>query len=401
MTDGELLMDKYATPQISDRVYALGATDWKRRVFDALAPTPIGTTYNGYLVKGDNKTALIDTIHPDFRDEYFGKIEQLLGSTPVDYVIMNHAEPDHAGAIPDVLDKFAATLITTKKGAELAGLYYNVPQDRIRIVKEGDSVDLGGKTLTFHPSPFIHWPETMLTYLPENKLLFSCDFFAAHNTSGLFDDEADDVILWAKKYYGEIMMPLAKMGRMAMDKIRKLDVEMIAPSHGPVYRHPETILAEYTRWTNQMTKPKALIVYVSMYKHTERMVEVFVEILRNKGIEIRVFDMVGTEPGELAEHLVDTRALVLASPTVLGAMHPLIQYAGIMIKTFKPPLKYGMFINSYGWGKSASAHGAEFFDSAKIENVGIIEVNAAPGEEDNQNLREAAAVLADKILADT
>jgi flavorubredoxin len=393
-------MKKYATPEITDKVYAIGSVDWKRRIFDAIAPTPIGTTYNAYLVKGDDKTALIDTVHTDFQPEYSGKIDQLLGSTAVDYLIMNHAEPDHAGSIPFILDKYPATLITTKKGAELAGAYYRVPEDRIQVIKDGDTIDLGGKTLSFYPAPFIHWPETMLTYLPENKLLFSCDFFSAHNTSGLFDDDADDVLHWAKKYYGEIMMPLAKMGRMAMGKIQKLDVEMIAPSHGPIYRHPEAILEAYTRWTNQETKPKAIIVYVSMYKNTERMVYTFVEVLRNKGIDVMVFDMDGTDAGELAEHLVDARALVLASPTVLGSMHPLIQYAGIMIKTFKPPVKYGMFINSYGWGKSATNHGIEFFESAKIENIGVVEVNGAPGNEDNMNLQDAAATLADKILAD-
>ncbi len=393
-------MQKYATPEISEGVFAIGSIDWKRRIFDALAPTPIGTTYNAYLVKGGSKTALIDTVHSDFQREYVGKIEQLLGSAPVDYVVMNHAEPDHAGSIAFILDKYPATLLTTKKGAELAGLFYNIPENRIRVVKDGDTVDLGGKTLTFYPAPFIHWPETMVTHLPENKILFPCDFFSAHNTSGLYDDEADDVMYWAKKYYGEIMMPLAKMGRNALAKIKTLDFDMIAPSHGPIYRHPETIMDAYAKWTNQETKAKALVVYVSMYRHTEQMVYTFVETLKNKGVDVRVFDMVATEAGELAEHLVDSRAVVIASPTVLGSIHPMLQYAGIMIKTLKPPVKYGLFINSYGWGKSASAQGVEFFESAKIENVGVVEVNAAPSEEDNANLRDAAATLADKILAD-
>jgi flavorubredoxin len=393
-------MNIYAIPEISDGIYAVGVIDWKRRVFDALAYTPLGTTYNCYLVKGKTKTALIDTVHRGFEPEWSGKIDQILGSHAIDYVVMNHAEPDHAGSIPYILSKTGALLMTTKKGAELAGIYYGVPSDRIREVGDGSAVDLGGKTLKFISAPFVHWPETMFTYIPEDKLLFPCDFFGSHNPTGFFDDEADNVILWAKRYYGEIMMPLAKMGRAALQKIKGLDIAFIAPSHGPIYRHPGIILDAYAKWTAGETAPKALIVYVSMYGHTERMAHIVTEELKRRDVAVRLFDLAVTDVGELPEHLVDSRAIVIASPTVLGGMHPLIQYAGIMIKTLRPPTKYGLFINSYGWGKSATAQGVEFLDSVKIENIGVVEVNAGVGDQDNDNLLKAAAMLADKILAD-
>ena len=390
-------MNKYAIPEISDGIYAIGAIDWKRRIFDALAHTPLGTTYNSYLVRGKSGNALIDTIHPGFEQEWSAKIDQILGSHAIDYVIMNHAEPDHAGSIPYVLSRTKAVLVTTKKGAELAGLFYRVPPDRIKEIGDGSTVDLGGKTLKFISTPFVHWPETMFTYIPENRLLFPCDFFGSHNPTGFFDDEADDIILWAKRYYGEIMMPLAKMGRAAMQKIKDLDIAFIAPSHGPVYRRPEVILDAYAKWTSGETAAKALVVYVSMYGHTERMAHIVSEELKRRNVAVRLFDMAVTDVGELPEHLVDSRALVIASPTVLGSMHPLIQFAGIMIKTLKPPTKYGLFVNSYGWGKSATAQGIEFFESAKIENVAVVEVNAGVSNQDNDNLVSAAAALADRI----
>ena len=392
-------MSLYSIPKVTDGVFAIGSKDSKRRIFDCIAPTPQGTTYNSYLVKGATKTALIDTIHPGFEHDLSGKIKQILGSHAIDFVVMNHAEPDHAGAIMHILNQCDAVLLTTKKGAELAQVYYDVPEERIREVGDGETIDLGGKSLKFIHAPFIHWPETMMTWLPEDGILFSCDFFGAHNTSADFDNEADDVIHWARKYYAEIMMPLAKMGRMAMDKIKNLDIKFIAPSHGPIYRDPKSIMAEYTKWTNQDTKAKALVLYTSMYHTTEKMAMHLTETLKTNGIIVSAFDMVNTDPGELATHLVDTRAVVIATPTLLGAIHPVMQYAMIILKTLRPPVKYGLFVNNYGWGKSATRQGIEFFDQMKIENIGVVEVNGKPTNEDYANLSEAAKALGDRIKA--
>lgn len=391
-------MSVYAIPEITPGVYAVGSKDWKRRIFDCIAATPQGTTYNTYLVKGSDKTALIDTIHKDFTDDLSGKINQLLGGHAIDFVVMNHAEPDHAGSIMDILNKYDAKLLTTRKGAELAQVYYEVPDDRIRIVADGETVDLGGKTLTFIHAPFIHWPETMMTWLAEDGILFSCDFFSAHNTIGDFDDESEDVLHWARKYYAEIMMPLAKMGRMAMSKIKELDIKIIAPSHGPVYRNPETILARYADWTNEKTLDKAIILYTSMYSFTEKVALSIAERLKNKGILVGAYDMVNTDSAELINQLLDTRAIVIASPTLLGNIHPVLQYGMILIKTLKPPVKYGLFINNYGWGKSATRHGVEFFEQAKIDSVGVVEVNGKPRDEDIANINEATDILAKNIL---
>jgi flavorubredoxin len=390
-------MNRYATPQIAEGVYAIGSRDWSRRIFDAIAPTPLGTTYNSYLIKGEDKNALIDTNHKGFEEEFSGKIDQILGSHDIDYIVMNHAEPDHAGLIPHILAKSDAVLLASEKGVKLAQLYYKVPDDRLKVVADDETINLGGKTLRFIMAPHLHWPETMFTYLPEHRILFSCDFFSAHNTTGWFDDEAEDVLMWAKKYYGEIMMPLSKMGQKGMDKIKDIDIAVIAPSHGPVYHHPQAILDAYRRWTNEETRDKALVVYVSMYHTVEGMVRSFVDGLMAAGIEVRVIDLGKTDPRELAGDLVDTRALVLGTPTLLGNIHPLSMYALNIIKTLRPPLKYGVIINSYGWGKGAVKKALGFLEEARIEPVGTIEVNGSPTASDQADILDMAARLANMI----
>ncbi|MFQ6087832.1 MAG: MBL fold metallo-hydrolase, partial [Candidatus Methanofastidiosia archaeon] len=210
-------MKRYSVPEISEGVFLVGVKDWNRRIFDALIPLPQGTTYNAYLVKGKEKTALIDTVNPRFERELQEKISQLIDLKSLDYIVMNHAEPDHASAIPYMMQVSKETsLITTKKGAKMSQLYYRVKEERIKTVRDGDIIELGGKTLKFIEAPWLHWPETMFTYLVENKVLFPCDFFGAHTAFGLYDEDVEEVITLAKRYFGEIMMPFRNMGKRAL-----------------------------------------------------------------------------------------------------------------------------------------------------------------------------------------
>ena len=241
-------MKRYNVPEITEGVFSVGVKDWNLRLFDALIPTPQGTTYNSYFIKGKNKNALIDTVCPGFEEQFVEKINQVDDVKDIDYLVMNHAEPDHAGSIPTIMNASRkAILVTTEKGAKLSQTFYKIPLERIKIVKHGETIDLGGKTLKFIEAPWLHWPETMFTYLIENKILFPCDFFGAHTVEGIFDDEVDDLISFAKRYYGEIMMPFNRMGKTALDKIKELKIDMIAPSHGPIYKTPERILEQYRK----------------------------------------------------------------------------------------------------------------------------------------------------------
>ena len=391
-------MRTYNTPEIAKDVFWVGVKDWNRRIFDSLIPLPQGTTYNSYLVKGKDKVALIDTVNPGFESELDGKVSQHGGLASLDYLIMNHAEPDHAGSIPYVMERAAkAVLVTSEKGAKMAQIYYRIPESRIKKVKEGDRIELGGKTLEFIDAPWLHWPETMFTYLIEDKVLFPCDFYGTHTAYGTYDDEVPEAVEFAKRYFGEIMMPFRNMGAKGVEKTKKKDVKLIAPSHGPVWKNPQRILEPYTRWTAGQTEKKAVIAYVSMWNSTDAMVKAMSETLLSEGIEVALFNLVGVDLGDLGRELVDARAIVLGAPTVLGGMHPLGVYAAYLVKALRSPLKLGVVISSYGWGGGALKQAGEILGPTGIEVVGVIDINGPPTDADFAKVAEVGKALAAKM----
>ncbi len=392
-------MQKYNTPILSENVYYVGVKDPNKRMFDSLIPLPQGTTYNSYLIKGKNKTAIIDTVSPGFEQEHHSRINQIQELETIDYLVMNHAEPDHASAIPYILEKNTkAKLVLTKRGAEAAKIYYKVDEKRMHIVTDGDTIDLGGKTLRFIEAPMLHWPETMFTYLEEDKILFPCDFFGLHTAYGFYDDQVPELIPYAQRYFGEIMMPYRSMGKRALDKISDLEIDQIAPSHGPIHRNPERILEAYRKWTIGETREKVLVVYASMWKSTEKMVLQLVEVLEAEGVEVAVYDLAYADIGDIARDLVDSRGIVLGTPTVLGSMHPLAVYAAHLVKVLKPPVKYGVVLTSYGWGKGALTHASEMLGPTGLEVVGALEVNGVPESGDYKAIRDIAKSLAEKVI---
>ncbi len=388
----------YYTPEISDGIFWIGSKDWNRRMFDALIPLPDGTSYNAYLVRGSRGTALIDSVNPGFENELLDKLRSLTDIRALDFVIMNHAEPDHANAIKAVMDiSMDSKLVTTQKGAKMAQVFYKIPEQRLVIVKDGDTLELGGRTLRFIEAPWLHWPETMFTYVEENSVLFTCDYFGAHTAAGFYDDEVEDLLSAAKRYFGEIMMPFKAKGAQALEKIKGLDIDIIAPSHGPIYRDPERILDMYRLWTAGKTREKAIIVYVSMWSATEKMIRSISESLMSEGIEISYFNLLNSDIGDIARELVDSRAIVLGTPTVLGGMHPLAVYAAYLVKVLKPPLLYGVALSSYGWGGGAVGQLSEMLKPTKIEVVGAIEINGPASDEDLRKVAMLGKELAAKI----
>jgi len=385
--------------KISEGVYWVGAKDWNRRLFDALIPLPRGTTYNAYIVIGTDKKALIDTVNPGFEKELEEKIRNVIDPNEIDYVIMNHAEPDHAGTIPYIMSKNKkAKLVTSNKGAKMAQTFYKVPEERIIAVRDQETISLGDKTLRFIEAPMLHWPETMFTYLQENKILFPCDFFGSHIASGgLYDDEVEDLLVYAQRYFGEIMMPFRTMGQKALEKIKDLEIEMIAPSHGPIHRNPERILEAYKKWVDGETRQKAIIVYVTMWGSTEKMIQSIAETLAAEGIEVALYNLTVSDIGDVAKDLVDSRAIVLGAPTVLGGMHPLGVYATYLVKALRPPTKFGVVLSSYGWGGGTVKHVQETLGPSKIEVVGAMEINGPPTENHVKQIVELGKTLAKKI----
>ncbi|AKB55257.1 MULTISPECIES: FprA family A-type flavoprotein [Methanosarcina] len=391
-------MEIYSVPEIAKDVFWVGAKDWSRRMFDALVPLPQGTSYNAYLVKGEEKTALIDTVNPGFEEEFEEKINLVSSLEKLDYLIMNHAEPDHASAIRFIMDRTPdSVLVTTERGVKMASLYHDLPDDRVKVVADGNTIDLGGKNLHFIEAPWLHWPETMFTYLPEGRVLFPCDFFGAHTAQGVYDEDLEELIPLAKSYYGEIMMPFGKMGAKALEKIKDLDIAIIAPSHGPIYKNPQRILEPYAKWTTGKTENKALIVYVSMWGSTKIMVRTIAETLLKEGIDVRIYDLEVANTGDIARELVDSRAVILGTPTVLAGMHPLALYGTYLVKALKPPAKYGVILGSFGWGGGALKQAGEILVPSKMEIVGTLQVKGKPREEDLNKVEEIGLELARKM----
>lgn len=384
--------------ELAKGVYWVGIRDWNRRLFDALIPLPRGTSYNSYLVIGSSKKALIDTANPGFEKELEEKIRRIVDPAEIDYIIMNHAEPDHAGSIPCFMSiNEKAKLVTSVQGAKMAKVFYNVPEERLLQVRDHEAISLGDKTLRFIEAPMLHWPETMFTYLQEDKILFPCDFFGLHSAGGMYEDEIDDLLVHAQRYFGEIMMPFRIMGQKALEKVRNLEMSMIAPSHGPVHRNPEHILNAYKKWVNGETKRKAVIVFTTMWHSTEKMIKPVVETLASEGIETVVYDLTVSDLGEIAKDLVDSKAIVIGAPTVLGGLHPLAVYASYLTKALRPPLKFGLILSSYGWSGGAVKHVQEILGSAKLEIVGTMEINGPPSKDDIGKIAELSRVLARKI----
>jgi flavorubredoxin len=340
-----------APRKIRAGVYSVGAIDWDRRLFDSLIPLPLGTSYNAYLVKGPGKTALIDSVEPTLAKDLFGNLEEL-GVTTIDYVVCHHAEQDHSGAIPAVLERFpGARVVTNQKCADLLASHLRVPPARCDIITDGAVLDLGGKTLQFMFAPWVHWPETMLSFLVEDKVLFTCDFFGSHFATGtLYADDEHHVYLSAKRYYAEIMMPFRQKYPTYLQKIDAMAPAIIAPSHGPIYRRPEFILDAYKDWTSDKVKNEALVAYVSMHGSTKLMVDRLVDRLVAAGVNVKQFDLATIDIGELAMALVDAATLVLATPTVLNGPHPAAVYAAYLTGAIRPKLRHAVIIGSQAWG---------------------------------------------------
>ncbi|MGZ7135556.1 MAG: FprA family A-type flavoprotein, partial [Methanobacterium sp.] len=335
---------------IKPEIYYTGVIDWDRRLFDELIPLPDGTSYNSYIVHGNEKTALIDTADPDKKHEFLSNLSKT--NLKIDYIISNHAEQDHSGSIPYVLEKYPeAKVITSPKCMELLKDLHLIPEDKFQTVEDGEVIDLGNKILRFIYTPWVHWPETMVTYLEEDKILFSGDFFGSHlATSDLFVKDEHLVYRAAKRYYAEIMMPFRTIISKNMDKIKDLQIEMVAPSHGPIYDNPEVIFEAYLDWISDVTKNEVIIPYVSMHDSTKTMVDYLVEKLIMSEITVKPFNLTSSDIGELALSLVDASTLIIATPTVLTGPHPSAVYATYLVNSLRPKLKFISIIGSYGWG---------------------------------------------------
>jgi flavorubredoxin len=381
---------------LSPNVHSLRAIDWDRRLFDELIPLPEGTTYNAYLIQGSEKIALLDTVDPTKTETLMSHLN-LLEVDRIDYVVSHHAEQDHSGSIPDVLARYPmAKVVTNAKCKSMLIDLLHIDEQRFITIADGQTLPLGGKTLQFFDIPWVHWPETMCTYLQEDHILFSCDFFGSHlATSSLYADQEPIVYESAKRYYAEIMMPFRPVIKKNLEKLGKLRIDMIAPSHGPVYRNPAPIMAAYQDWVGDTVKNEVVLAYVSMHESTKKMAEHFSRALIERNITVRQFNLTSTDLGRLAIALVDAATIVLGSPTVLTGTHPQVAYAAFVANALRPKTRFASIIGSFGWGGKMVDQLAGLLGSLKVEMIPPVIAKGHPKDEDFR----ALDTLAGQILA--
>lgn len=363
--------------KIADNVYYVGVSNPTLRVFDIIMCTEYGTTYNSYLVKGADKTALIDGAHKGFEANFQENVEAITDFANIDYMVVNHTEPDHSGAIRLVIEK-NPDIVVYGTAACLKNLDNIVRRPFNRVaVKDGDTLELGGKTLTFCVSPNIHWPDTMMTYLAEDKILFSCDFLGAHFAEPtMYVHKAYKKELYEKEfkvYYDAIMGPFAKFVIRALDRIKDLDIALVCPSHGPMIMGGDIQVAmdTYRKWATpeEKTDKTVAIYYVSAYGYTRQMCQYLAEKLEAKGLVVSAFDVIKTDAADIAAHLEDD-CLVFGSPTLnRAALKPVLDVISSIDAVGAAGRPYAT-LGCFGWSGEACAQLNDRCNSIKMKQVG-------------------------------
>jgi len=383
--------------EIIPNIYEVGAIDWDRRLFDSLIPLPDGTSYNSYLIKGSEKTVLVDTVDPTMQDTLLNNLKRLQIEN-IDYVIAHHGEQDHSGTIPQILERYPeAKVIASPKCKDMLVDLLNIKPEQFITVDDKETISLGNKTLEFIHTPWVHWPETMVTYLREDNILFSCDFFGSHiATTDKYVTDEGQVYEASKRYFAEIMMPFRNIIKKNLEKLKDYKINIIAPSHGPMYDKPEFIINAYNSWVLGEPRNTVVLPYISMHGSTQKMVEYLVGVLAQKGVTVKQFDLTVTDIGKLAEALVDAATIVIGTPTILAGPHPVVAYAAILANALRPTTKFISIVGSYGWGGKAVETLAALIHNLKIEILDPVLCNGLPKQADFEAQDALATAIAQK-----
>lgn len=373
----------------------VGAVDWDRRLFDSLVPIPNGTSYNSFLISGSEKTALVDTVDPTHCHVL---IEYLKDVPSIDYIISHHAEQDHSGSIPVVLAKYPnAKVLTTQKGKGILASHLGIPEDKMTAMEDGATISLGGKTIEFMHTQWVHWPETMSTYLVEDKILFSCDLFGSHlAVSGLYETDSSKVLDAAKRYFAEVMMPFRTHIKKHIERFESRDIALIAPSHGPLHRNAADIMNAHKDWVSDKLSNTVVIPFTSMHGSTQAMADYLTESLSKKNIQVERYNLSVTDTGRFIISLVDAATMVIGSPAILTGAHPQVIAAAYLANALKPRLKYASVIGSFAWGSKTVEDIKAVMTGLKVEWLNPVMIKGALSEDGKIELDRLAGEIHDR-----
>ncbi|MCF8068873.1 MAG: FprA family A-type flavoprotein [Desulfobacterales bacterium] len=343
--------------EIADGIYSVGVADWNVRNFHGYS-TEKGTTYNAFLLI-DEKVTLIDTVRREFKDQFLKNISKIIDPKKIDCVISNHTEMDHSGSLPFLMHIIGAEkpVYCSKMGFKSLPLHFR-PELNYQALENGSKLSIGKRTLQFLETRMLHWPDSMFTYLKEDKILFSSDAFGQHYAGPKrFDDEIDDLILHqAKKYYANILMLYGRKTGKLLKTVEEmgLDIKMICPDHGILWRkNPERIIRKYEKWSSQESKRKAVIVYDTMWHSTEQMAEKIAEGISDEGVEAMPLRLGRCHRSDIMTEVLDAKAVIVGSPTLNNQLYPSVSEFLTYMKGLKPRGKVGASFGSFGWSGEA------------------------------------------------
>ncbi len=388
------------TVELKPNVYWVGGIDWDLRNFHGYL-TQRGTTYNSYLIM-DEKIVLVDTVKHYLFDEMLARIKDICDPSKIDFIVSNHVEMDHSGSLPKILEYASnAKVITSTKGEKGLRKHYKKDWD-FHVVKSGDTINIGSRNLTFVHTPMVHWPDNMVTYIPEDKLLLSNDAFGQHIACfSRFDDEVGWEILCeeAGKYYANIVLPFGDQVKKALDALSGLKIDMIGPSHGIIWRSfiPK-ILEEYQKWSTNQTENKALIVYDTMWGSTEKLAYMLREGLTEVGVPVTMKNLKVTHISDVMTDLLTSKMILIGSPTINNGMLPTLGAFLTYIKGLKPKNRIGFAFGSYGWSGQAAGQIEEVMKELKWElPKDIVKINYIPEPGDLENMRSLGKELGELL----
>ncbi len=388
--------------ELIKNIFSVGYVDWNVRDFHSYETTR-GATYNAYLIK-DQKTALIDTVKAPFAKDLLENIGSVIDPAKVDYVVCNHAEPDHAGALAQVLKALPnAALVCNAKCDATLSRFFDTSGWKKEIVETGDQISLGKRTLQFIGTPMVHWPESMFTYVPEDKLLFSMDAFGQHySTSQKFDDEVslETAVFEAKTYYANIITPYGRNVSLTMEKVKYLDIKIIAPSHGIVWRtHTQKIIDLYSNWVVCRAQPKVLVLYDSMWGSTEKMAQTILEGASVPGIEAHLIHVRRSSLTQIATEVLDAAAIVCGSSTLNRGLMPAMGSVLTYLRGLRPMNKIGFAFGSYGWSKGGIEEVERYLKETGWDILHEpIMTQYSPAPDVLEECKEAGKKLAERVL---